>query len=635
GCVVNLQGDRREHLLSQPAQQARIKKAAERSDLEEPSAPPRGAACAVFVFLPAGAMASMCNWCKLVALLEEKFLEEEWTGKEKYSKRMPSYKGSEGRNKAILDLRLTNREDLVDKEAAAGTRQNGLHGTTLRRIHIWRQSQAQWHLLKLRRGQLKPKLAPVESAWDLPQCRSAGHGGGCQAPPRPPTALRLNAGSAVGRSGFRPGYGTESALVALYDDLCRERDRGSASLLVLLDLSAAFDTIDHGILQDRLAGLGVGGTALQRFRSHLNGRFQKVVLGDYGSAPWQLCHGVSQGSILSPLLFNVYMKPLGEVIRRCGLRNHQYADDTQLYFSFSTNPGEAVAVLNRCLAEVMGWMRANKLKLNPDEREVLLVGGSGFGEGELNLVLNGVALPLRDKVRSLGVLLDPELSLEAQVTAVARSAFFQLWLIHQLCPYLEYDCLVTVTHALVTSHLYFCNALYVGLPLKTVRILQLVQNRAARLLTGTGRYVHMTPVLRQLHWLPIEVRAQFKVLASPLESRVEDLFDFKFFFSIDYDGQGYLLAAVARVGRVALRHLQATCETENLVSENVKVIDVLLTAESSHPLVLLHLPECVDKGRSCAYHAERWRSCSRDTKNPAIVQCQLKASYLEPGALKQ
>ncbi|KAF7254503.1 Beta-tectorin [Varanus komodoensis] len=316
------------------------------------------------------------------------------------------------------------------------------------------------------------------------------------------------------QSGFRPGYGTESALVALYDDLCREKDRGSASLLVLLDLSAAFDTIDHGILLHRLAGLGVGGTALQWFRSYLNGWFQKVVLGDYGSAPWQLCHGVPQGSILSPLLFNIYMKPLGEVIRRCGLRNHQYADDTQLYLSFSTNPGEAVAVLNRCLAEVMGWMRANKLKLNPDKTEVLLVGGSGFGEGEVTLALNGVALPPRDKVRSLGVLLDPELSLEAQVTAVARSAFLQLRLIHQLRPYLENDCLATVTHALVTSRLDFCNALYVGLPLKMVRILQLVQNRAARLLTGTGRYGHMTPVLRQLHWLPIEVRAQFKVLVS-------------------------------------------------------------------------------------------------------------------------
>ncbi|KAF7252318.1 Solute carrier family 22 member 7 [Varanus komodoensis] len=203
---------------------------------------------------------------------------------------------------------------------------------------------------------------------------------------------------------------------------------------------------------------------------------QKVVLGDYGSAPWQLCHGVPQGSILYPMLFNIYMKPLGEFIWRCGLRNHQYADDTQLNLSFSTNSGEAVAVLNWCLAEVMGWMRANKLKLNPDKTEVLLVGGSGSGVGDLDLVLNGVALPLKDRVRSLGVILNPELSLEAQVTAVARSAFLQLRLIHQLRPYLEVDCLATVTHALVTSRLNYCNAL----PLKTVWILQMVQNRAAR-----------------------------------------------------------------------------------------------------------------------------------------------------------
>uniref|UniRef100_A0A8D2PYI1 Reverse transcriptase domain-containing protein n=1 Tax=Varanus komodoensis TaxID=61221 RepID=A0A8D2PYI1_VARKO len=181
---------------------------------------------------------------------------------------------------------------------------------------------------------------------------------------------------------------------------CAGRETGSASLLVLLDLSAAFNTIDHGILLDRLAGLGVGGTAWQWFRSYLNGRFQKVVLGDFGSAPWQLFHGVLQGSILSPLLFNIYMKLLGEVIRRCGLQNHQYTDDTQLYLSFSTNPGEAVAVLNWCLAEVLCWMKANKLKLNPDKTEVLLVGGSSSWVGDLDLVLNGVALPLKDKVHS-------------------------------------------------------------------------------------------------------------------------------------------------------------------------------------------------------------------------------------------
>ncbi|KAF7245399.1 RNA-directed DNA polymerase from mobile element jockey [Varanus komodoensis] len=229
------------------------------------------------------------------------------------------------------------------------------------------------------------------------------------------------------QSGFRPKYGTESALVTLYDDR---------------------------------AGRETGGVRPCWF----------------SWTSQRLSIPLTMGSSLSPLLFNIYMKPLGEVIQRCGLRNHQYADDTQLYLSFSTNPGEAVVVLNRCLAEVMGWMRANKLKLNPDKTEVLLVGGSNSWVGDLDLVLNGVALPLKDRVCSLGVLLDLELTLEAQVSAVARSAFLQLRLIHQLHSYLA-----TVTHALVTSRLDFCNTLYVGLPLKTVRILQMVQNRAARL----------------------------------------------------------------------------------------------------------------------------------------------------------
>uniref|UniRef100_A0A803TU59 Reverse transcriptase domain-containing protein n=1 Tax=Anolis carolinensis TaxID=28377 RepID=A0A803TU59_ANOCA len=250
------------------------------------------------------------------------------------------------------------------------------------------------------------------------------------------------------QSGFRPGHGTEMALVALVDDLRRELDRGSVSLMVFRE--AAFDTIDHGILLGQLSGMGLGGTALQWLHSFLEGRTQMVKLGDTCSDPWPLTCGVLQGSILSPMLFNIYMKPLGEVIRSFGVRCHLYTDDTQLYYSFPPTSKKAPWILDQCLATVMGWMRANKLKLNPDKTEVLQVSRStDRGTGWLP-VLEGVALPLKAQVHSLGVLLDSSLSLDAQVLAVARRAFAQLKLVRQLRPYLENTGLTMVVHALVT-----------------------------------------------------------------------------------------------------------------------------------------------------------------------------------------
>uniref|UniRef100_A0A803SXZ5 Reverse transcriptase domain-containing protein n=1 Tax=Anolis carolinensis TaxID=28377 RepID=A0A803SXZ5_ANOCA len=315
------------------------------------------------------------------------------------------------------------------------------------------------------------------------------------------------------QSGFRPGHGTKTALVALVDDLHRELDRGSVPLLVLPDLTTAFNTVDHGILLGRLVGMGLGGTVLQWLHSSLEGRSQMVLLGDACSAPQPLTCGVPQGSILSPMLFNIYMKPLGENIRSFGVRCHLYADDVQRCHSFPPVTKEAVQVLNRCLAAVSVWMRANKLKLNPDKTEVLLVSRKAEQGIGLQPVLDGVTLPLKAQVCSLEVILDSLLNLEPQVLAVARGAFAQLKLVRQLCSYLGKPDLATVVHALVTSRLDYCNALYVGLPLKTVQKLQLVQWEAAKLITRVAYREHITPLLRQLHWLPISYQAQFKVLA--------------------------------------------------------------------------------------------------------------------------
>ncbi|XP_053100645.1 uncharacterized protein LOC128322765 [Hemicordylus capensis] len=162
--------------------------------------------------------------------------------------------------------------------------------------------------------------------------------------------------------------------------------------------------------------------------------------------------------------------------------------------------------------QLLSYHWSERKELNPDKMEVMLVSRRANRDEEILPVLDGVALPLKEQVCSLGVLLDLALLLEAQVEVVARGAFAWLRLARQLRPFLEKADLATETHALVTSQLDYCDTLFVGLPLKNIWKLQLVQNAAARVLSGAAWWEHITPILKELHWLPVCFRVQFKVL---------------------------------------------------------------------------------------------------------------------------
>ncbi len=224
---------------------------------------------------------------------------------------------------------------------------------------------------------------------------------------------------------MRPHHSTETALVKVTNDLLLASDQGCISLLVLLDLSAAFDTIDHDILIDRLQNYtGIQGQALRWFRSYLSDRYHFVYLNGESSHLSPVKYEVTQGSILGPLLFSIYMLPLGNIIRKYKISFHCYADDTQLYITTRPDETSKLSKLTECVKKVKDWMTNHFLLLNSDKTEILFIGPKNSTQNLLDykLQLDGCHVT-SSTVKNLGVVLDSNLSFENHISHVTKTAF--------------------------------------------------------------------------------------------------------------------------------------------------------------------------------------------------------------------
>ena len=166
-------------------------------------------------------------------------------------------------------------------------------------------------------------------------------------------------------------------MLKIKNDIHTSLSFGKPVALVLLDLSAAFDTIDHSNLLNRLKScFGFTGNALKWFTSYMADRKQCVKIEDVLSEAKNLDYGVPQGSVLGPVLFTLYTTPLSKIISAYkNIKHHLYADDTQVYINItSENAPSAINELQNCLNDIQDWMSSNKLKLNPDKTEFILFG---------------------------------------------------------------------------------------------------------------------------------------------------------------------------------------------------------------------------------------------------------------------
>ena len=151
--------------------------------------------------------------------------------------------------------------------------------------------------------------------------------------------LKTNNSYEIFQSAYRQLHSTETALIGVQNDLLQAVDNEGGAILVLLDLSVSFDTLDNQTLNLLNQSFGIRGVVLKWFESYLKGGPQTVQIGSCTSIPVTLKYGVSQCSVLGPILFTMYTTPLGNIIRKHGLNFHIYADDTQLYISFQ--PGDS------------------------------------------------------------------------------------------------------------------------------------------------------------------------------------------------------------------------------------------------------------------------------------------------------
>ena len=320
------------------------------------------------------------------------------------------------------------------------------------------------------------------------------------------------------QSAYRKHHGTETALLRVQNDILCDLDRKRGVFLILLDLSAAFDTIDHGVLLSRLSNFDVRGSTLEWIRSYLTDRTQAVNINGCLSSFIPLLFGVPQGSVLGPQFFTIYSSPIANIARKHELQVHMYADDTQLYLSFDLNDdndeNDSRAKIESCIKDIKLWMTVNKLKLNDDKTEFLVI-TSKYHQSKPNtnsLQIASSEIIASPNARNLGIVFETALSMDAHIKNVCKATYFQIQNINEIRNVLDDETAAKLVHALITSRLDNGNALLYGITESQLKKLQQAQNAAARMLTRTRKFDHISPVLQRLHWLPIRYRVHFKIL---------------------------------------------------------------------------------------------------------------------------
>ena len=295
--------------------------------------------------------------------------------------------------------------------------------------------------------------------------------------------------SNVSQSAYNQFHSTETALLKVHNDINLNIDNGKVTALTLLDLSAAFDTIDHNILITRLSTwYGISGTAVSWFTSYLTYRQQAIKIGNCFSDMLPTPCGVPQGSVLGPLLFTLYTTPLSSVIQSHNLDHHLYADDTQIYISLTTpDDCHSLNQLKDCLQDVHLWMKNSKLKLNANKTEFIIT-GTVTQRAKLDGFFPTHILTPAPAVSNLRVNFDESFTFKQHISKTCRCCFYHIRDLRRIRRFLSLSVAKTIATALVSSRLDYCNSLLYNIANKDIARLQRVQNCLARVVKRSPHF---------------------------------------------------------------------------------------------------------------------------------------------------
>lgn len=317
------------------------------------------------------------------------------------------------------------------------------------------------------------------------------------------------------QSGFRTGYSTATTLAAITDDIVRAKDKGSATVLVLLDMSKAFDTVDFKLMLAKLQSYGVNNLTLKWFTSYLKNRTCTVRINTHGSPRYSkevlVTSGVPQGSILGPTLFGIFTADLPKTVEKGTL--YMYADDVQYLYSFPRDKIEvALSTVNEEVGAVVDWCAVCGLTVNPNKTQAIVFGSRTVMASikeHGHIVVGGSEVPYSSTVNNLGLRMDEELSFNDHIKLKFQSAFIRLKQLYQLKNILPTSAKIIFSDSLILSLFNYCDCVfYPFLTEKCKTMIQRVQNACVRYCLRLPRREHTTQHIRQIGWKKMRDRME-------------------------------------------------------------------------------------------------------------------------------